>query len=100
MTFEVVDGTFKPTGTDKPRHIVGARAVLTVELAASGGPPAKTACFAQTGLKFPVGGDGKTCGVRPRRMVMFCGEVDGVRCYVHEREGKTHVILTRRELKP
>lgn len=91
MTHQVVDGAFRPEHTDKPRHIVGDRVIFTVE------PPGKTACFAQTGLKMPFG---NAAPASPRKVVQFCGQIDGVRGYVTERDGKVHVILTKRELKP
>lgn len=91
--FQVVNGAFRATPASRERHVIAERVVLTVY------PDGRTACFARSGHKFPIGGDhGRV--VPPRKVTMFVGEIDGVRAYVCERNGKMHVILTRQSLEP
>lgn len=84
MTHSVVHGAFAAERTTQDRHVLGERAVLTVK------PDGKTACRVDNGIKWPGG----------RRVSVYVGEIDGVRAYVHEREGRIHVVMTRGEIKP
>ena len=84
MTHQVVNGSFTPETTTEERHIIGDLVDLTVH------PNGKTCCRVDNGIKWPGG----------RKVSIYVGEIDGVRAYVHERDGKVHVILTRGEIKP
>lgn len=84
MGHQVVNGAFTPEKTDQDRHVLGDLAVLTVK------GDGATACRVDNGIKWPGG----------RRVSVFVGEIDGVRAFVHEREGRVHVVLTRGEVKP
>lgn len=53
-------------------------------------PDGETACRVDSGIKWPGG----------RQVSVYVGEIDGVRAYVHERENKIHVILTRDVVRP
>jgi len=84
MTHQVVNGSFDARPALEDRHVIGDLAVLTVK------PDGATLCRVDNGIKWPGG----------RKVSIYVGEIDGVRAYVHEREGKVHVILTRGEIKP
>lgn len=84
MTHSVVHGAFAAERTTQDRHVLGELAVLTVK------PDGRTACRVDNGIKWPGG----------RRVSVYVGEIDGVRAYVHEREGRIHVVMTRGEIKP
>ena len=84
MTHHVVNGAFTAEKTDEDRHVVGDLATLTVK------PDGKTCCRVDNGIKWPGG----------RKVSLYMGEIDGVRAYVHERDGRIYVILTRGEIKP
>ena len=85
MTHHVENGAFKiedPKGKD--RFVFSDHCILTVK------PDGKTCCRVDNGIKWPGG----------RKVALYVGEIDGVRCYATEREGKIHIILTRGVIKP
>lgn len=84
MTHTVEHGAFTPEKTDQERRVIGDLATLTVR------PNGKTACRVDNGIKWPGG----------RKVSLYVGEIDGVRCYVSEANGRVHVILTRDRIRP
>lgn len=84
MTHQVVNGAFIAEETNEERHVIGDLVSLTVR------PGGKTACRVDNGIKWPGG----------RKVSLYVGELDGVKCYVSEALGKVHVILTRDRIRP
>ncbi len=78
-----VNGAFAATHASAERQGRTARLQLTVR------PDGATALFKRSGIKWPGG----------RRVETLVGELDGVRVYLSERDGRAHAVLTRAEVE-
>lgn len=89
MTHEVINGATidAPARTDEDRHVISPGVVLTVK------PDGRTACMVRNGKKILMGS-----GHPPdtqRSVSLFVGEIDGVRTWVAQRDGKVFITMTR-----
>lgn len=87
MTHEVINGAFEAERTSEDRHIISPEVVMTVK------PEGRTACFVRNGKKLPMGADSKAN--LERHVKLFVGEMDGVRAYATEKDGRVHITMTR-----
>lgn len=98
LDFRVSNGAIDAERTDDPRSIV-ARSLPFQDIEFTVEPFGKTGLKAVNGLKMVIARNEGDPPVK-RRVTVFRGEMDGVKTFVTERDGKLHVIMTRNEIKP
>jgi hypothetical protein len=93
MAFEVTNGSMEPVETDNPRMAATPKVVVTVQ------PHGPSMLKVDRAHKTPLQSlpPGHTVD---RNIVLINAMLQGVRTYVHERDGVVYVIVTKNEIRP
>ena len=87
----VYNGSFKSELSEDDRFVVAPGILEGLEdLTLTVKPDGPTAAFVRTGIKWPGN----------RRVILYVGQMDDVRCYVVKHDKKLHVIMTKEILQP
>ena len=80
---------FRILGADgEEQHATNGRVSLTLQAGGAAGRLRK-----RNAIK-------KACTPQARREQWLYGELEGVRCYVRDEDGKVHIVMTKQDLYP